>query len=205
MKIVIFGSTGATGLQLVDQALAAGHTITAFARKASALSGRPAALRIVEGDVLDPRQVEAAVAGQDAVLSALGAAGKIRICAPGIANILAAMKGANVSRLIVLSSFGAAESRGNGLYSKAVRWSLGPRMEDKDEMERLIRASDVEWTMIRAPALTNGKASGKYRLGANIPVHLWSNISRANVAHAMLKELAAPKFVRKAPTIVTAK
>jgi putative NADH-flavin reductase len=205
MRVVIFGSTGATGLQILDQALAAGYEVTAFARHPAAIARSDTRLRLFAGDVSNPLQVEEAVTGQDVVLSALGAKGKIRICAPGMANILAAMKKTQVRRLVAMSSVGASESYDGSLYARVLWFAMKERMRDKNEMEMLIRSSEVDWTIVRAPALTNGKVTGHYRLGTNIPVHLWSNISRADVAHFMLKEAAAPGFLRQAPTIVSSK
>ena len=72
MKLLIFGATGGTGRQLVEQALAQGHLVTAFVRNPSKLGIAHQNLRVVQGDVLRYDTVEPAVCGQDAVLSALG-------------------------------------------------------------------------------------------------------------------------------------
>lgn len=72
MKLLIFGATGGTGRQLVEQALAQGQQVTAFARDPAKVSAKHENLRVAQGDMLRPESVEAAVAGQDAVLSALG-------------------------------------------------------------------------------------------------------------------------------------
>lgn len=72
MKLLIFGATGGTGRQLVEQALAQGHTVTAFARDPAKITTKHANLRVAQGDMLQPASIEAAVAGHGAVLSALG-------------------------------------------------------------------------------------------------------------------------------------
>jgi putative NADH-flavin reductase len=125
MKLVIFGATGGTGRQLVEQALAEGHQVTAFARRPAALQVRHDRLRIAAGDVSDAARVESAIEGQDAVLSALGATKKQAICADGMANILAAMRRAGVRRVIVLSAFGASDSHDRSLYTRLLGYSFG--------------------------------------------------------------------------------
>ncbi len=72
MKLLIFGATGGTGRQLVDQALAQGHEVTAFARNPENVTAKHDHLKVVQGNVMDATSVETAVAGHDAVLSALG-------------------------------------------------------------------------------------------------------------------------------------
>jgi putative NADH-flavin reductase len=72
MKLLVFGATGGTGGQLVQQALQQGHLVTAFARDPGKIHLAHDNLRVVSGDILLPDSVETAVAGQDAVLSALG-------------------------------------------------------------------------------------------------------------------------------------
>jgi putative NADH-flavin reductase len=202
MKVAIFGSTGGTGRELVKQALAAGHEVTAFARSSDSGLCQGPLLRIVTGGITDPVKVELAIKGQQAVLSALGAKGKIRICAPGTSNILAAMHRLGVRRLLAVSAFGAAESHDRSLYSRLLWLAIHDRMEDKDEMERLIQASDLEWTLVRPPALTNGKKRGRYRVGTTLRMSVFSKISRADVAHFMLNELAVPRFIQQCPAIV---
>ena len=168
MKLVIFGATGGTGRHLVEQALAEGHQVTAFARRPAALQVRHDRLRIAAGDVSDAAQVESAIEGQDAVLSALGATKKQAICADGMANILAAMRRAGVRRVIVLSAFGASDSHDRSLYTRLLWLFIRERMADKDRMEQLIKRSDLEWTLVRPPRLTDGPRTQRYRSGPDL-------------------------------------
>jgi putative NADH-flavin reductase len=102
MKIVVFGASGGTGIEIVKQALEAGHDVTAFVRNPDKMTARSPKLRLVQGDVMDPYIVEKAVAGQEAVISALGptrppVADMMKTAAQ---NIVAAMHKAGIRRLV---------------------------------------------------------------------------------------------------------
>ena len=113
MKLLIIGSTGSIGRQLVVQALEQGHTATAFARNPAGLQIKHANLRAVQGDALDSATVEKAVEGQDAVLCSLGAGARGTIRSVGTRNIVQAMEKAGVSRFICQSTLGIGDSRAN--------------------------------------------------------------------------------------------
>src|SRR5262249_39202139 len=108
MRIAVFGATGATGRQVVDQALEAGHEVTALVRSPASLGVRHPRLEVVTGDVKQPQAVEAVVRGQDAVISALGTnqRGPVSVCGDGVRAILAAMARHAVRRLVVVSAHG---------------------------------------------------------------------------------------------------
>lgn len=203
MKLIVFGPTGKSGQQLVEQALAAGHLVTAFARNPSAITTRHPNLNVTQGDALDAARVSEAVAGQDAVLSAIGTNRRstLTVCADSMRNIIAAMKEKDVRRLVVLSAYAASETKDTALYSKVLRALIGKRVEDKDRMEDVVRASGLDWVLVRPPLLTNGARRGAYRAGFDIPIKLFSSISRADVAEFMLRQLTDDTYLRQAPTI----
>ena len=97
MKLLVFGASGGTGRRIVEQALAHGHIVTAFAREPARVRVTHENLRVVRGDISRPDSVEAAVSGQDAVLSALG------VRPPVAAVILIAVACQFVHRLVALS------------------------------------------------------------------------------------------------------
>src|SRR3712207_3988332 len=167
MRIAVFGATGATGRHVVGQALEAGHEVTVLVRNPAALGVRHHLLEVVVGDVAQARAVEEVVRGQDAVISALGTKrrrGPVSVTSDGARAILKAMEKHGVRRLVVVSAHGAAESRRDrSLYVLAVWATQGHKMRDKDRMEELIRASGVDWTIVRPPALTEGPRTGAYR------------------------------------------
>jgi putative NADH-flavin reductase len=203
MKLVIFGAAGGSGRELVKQALEQGHEVTAFARNPAAVKTEHPKLRTLQGDALDAARVSEAVAGQDAVLFAIGINRRstMTVCADATRNIISAMKEHDVRRFVVLSAYGASETKDAALYSKVLRSMIGKRVEDKDRQEELIRASGLDWVLVRPPLLTNGGRRGQYRAGFDIPIKLFSSVSRADVADFMLKQLTDDTYLRQAPTI----
>jgi putative NADH-flavin reductase len=160
----------------------------------------------VVGDVRRAGRVDDVVRGQDAVISALGTnrrRGPVSVTSDGARVILKAMEKHGVRRLVVMSAHGAAESRDRSLYVLAVWATQGHKMRDKERMEELIRASSVDWTIVRPPALTKGPRTGAYRTGTDLPVRITSNISRADMAEFMLGEAAEGAYIREAPIIVS--
>lgn len=194
MKVAVFGATGGTGRQVVAQAITAGQDVTVLVRDPGRLTTDDARLRVVVGDVAQRDAVDRVVRGQDAVISALGTdrRGPTTVCTDGVRATLAAMDREGVRRLVAVSAHGVAESHDRSLYSRAVWVSQVHKMRDKESMERLIRASTVEWTIVRPPALTDGPLTGSYRTGADLTIRLTSRISRADLADFLLREAAAP-------------
>lgn len=203
MKLAVFGASGASGRQIVEQALAAGHEVTAFVRNPAAITIKHPKLKVIKGDALDAASVSQAIAGQDAVLSAIGINRRsiITTCADSTRNIISGMKEHGVRRFICLSAYGASETKDTALYSKVLRAMIGKRVEDKDRQEDLLRASHLDWVSVRPPLLTNGARKGRYRVGFDIPIKLFSSVSRADVAEFMLKQLTDDTYLRQAPTI----
>lgn len=202
MKIVVFGATGGTGLQVVSQAVAAGHTVTAVVRRDGAVDASDG-LRVVVADFDEARAMDDAIRGQDAVISALGTQekGPVSVCTHGVTAIVAAMHRMAVTRLVAVSAFGARETRGRSLYSVAVWASLKEKMLDKEAMEAIVEVSGLDWTIVRPPALTRGAPTGRYRTGVDVPIRIWSRISRADLAAFLLTEVATPAFVGQLPRI----
>lgn len=203
MKVLVFGPTGGTGSAIVNQALAAGHDVTAFARDPSRIDIFRDKLNILWGDVLDDEAVADAVPGHDAVLSALGVTGgsPANVCSEGTRNILAAMEASGVRRFVCASAYGAGETRSRGPYARFLRVWIPRRMNDKDQMEEIVRASSVEWVIVRPPILTNGPRTGKYRVDDDLRLGWVPRLSRADVADFMLRVAEGRGRLRNAPTI----
>jgi putative NADH-flavin reductase len=141
MRIAVFGATGGTGRHVMAQALDGGHEVHALvrSRESGERLGHHERLRVVVGRLDAPADVDAVVAGSDAVISALGGAqrGPTSVCADGIAAVLASMRRHGVRRLLAVSAHGAAGSRDGSPYSRAVWATRSHRMRDKDRMEEL--------------------------------------------------------------------
>jgi len=208
MKIVIFGATGATGRHLVEGALAAGHAVTAFARSPEALGEPRERLRVATGDVNDAGSVQAAIAGQDAVICALGQ----RKGAPaadvttGTQNIVGAMEKAGVRRLVFLSGYGAGDSLNEAhfVFRRIIRpLFLREMYAEKDRQEEIVRGSALDWIIVRPVRLSDGPARGACRVieGA-VSAGPSAEITRADVAAFMLGQLADDRYLRKTPGIM---
>jgi putative NADH-flavin reductase len=206
MRLLIFGATGGTGRELVRQALDHGHSVTAFARDPTPLSGHDG-LRTIAGDVLDATAVERAVDGHDAVVCAVGkpAARPGRVRSAGIRNIVRAMHRSGPARLVCLSTIGIGETR--ELLPPRYRYVIVPLLlratfAEHARQEAALRTSDLEWTVVRAGVLTDGERTGTYRHGfppseRSVEVE----VSRADVADFILRELAQREYLRQTPSL----
>lgn len=207
-RVLIIGASGGTGRQLVAQALERGHLVTALVRDPSKLRIEHPQLRIARGDVLDYVSVEAAMRGQEAVISALGHKKYFyptRILSEGTRNLLRAMEAHGVPRLVCETSLGIGNSAGRmGLYYTlfVIPVILPFYFWDKTRQERLIAASKAEWVIVRPGVLTNGKKRGSYRRGRHVGSFLWTvRISRADVADFMLSQLTDDTYLGTAPGV----
>ena len=205
MKVLIIGASGATGQILMHEALAQGHEVTALARDPSALASEDHRLRVLQGDALDASSVEAAVAGQDAVLSALGtrSARPTTLFSESTHNIISAMNKHGVLRLVCITGIGAGDSKGHVgfLYDRVMLPFVVKNIyEDKTRQEEAIKQSDLEWVIVRPARLTDESAKGEYNvfLGGSYTA---KTISRADVAAFMLAQLTDDTYVHKMPVI----
>jgi len=212
MKLTIVAATGGIGRQLLEQAVAAGHDVTAVARNPQNLP--PVQARAVAADLtsVTPAELQPAVDGADAVLSALGPRTKVDagVAARGTKAITEAMRAAGVRRIIVVSAapIGTVPSParphpprhdpGDGfvvryLADPIVTRILREHYADLARMEDLLRGSDLDWTAVRPPRLTGKPVTGRYRTayGRNIRGGLF--VSRADVAHYMLRAVDQPE------------
>jgi putative NADH-flavin reductase len=206
MRLLIFGATGGTGRELVRQALDQGHSVTAFARDPAALDGRDG-VQALAGDVLDAAAVERAVIGHDAVVCALGkpATRPGRVRSEGTRNIVRAMERSGPARLICQSTIGIGDTR--PLLPPLYRYLLVPLLlrptfAEHERQEALVRSSNLDWTIVRAGALTDGERTGRYRHGfPPSDRSLGFEVSRADVADFTLGLVTDTGSVRQTPSL----
>jgi putative NADH-flavin reductase len=204
MKITIFAATGGIGRCLLDQAIAAGHEVTAVVRDPSKL---PSAVHTVRGDLsnVDLAALETAVGGADAVLSGLGPRNprQAGITSAGTKAIVDAMKATGTRRILVVSaapvSTVPSPDRPNpprhdpaegfimrNLLTPMVKQVLKAHYLDLAKMEDVLRASGLDWTSVRPPRLTDKPVTGVYRVASEQNIRRGALIPRADVAHYML-------------------
>jgi putative NADH-flavin reductase len=209
MKIIVFGATGGTGKLIVTQALAKGHTVSAFARNPDGLPQDPH-LRVIQGDIFDFGAVVDAIRGHRAVLSALGprTRKKTDVLANAMPHILEGMRQEYVNRIIVLGAAGVDPDYGK--YQNALttlgwwvvrKTALKHPFLDQAEQERLLTASDLDYTIVRAPRLMDGPFTGSYRVLPDALPPGALSVNRADVADFMLQQLTDPRFHRQGPYI----
>jgi putative NADH-flavin reductase len=207
MKLLIFGSTGGTGRELLKQSLDQGHDVVAIARNVERLDDvNHASLQLVRGDVLDPTSVESAVAGHDAVMCAIGAgAERTTLREDGTRNIVKAMENAGVRRLVCLSSLGVGDSHANlPFFTKYIIVGIFLRhaFADHERQEAIVRRSSLDWTIVRPPHLTDGPRTGAYRHGfSTTDRQIKGKISRADVAEFMVKQLTDATYLHQTPGV----
>jgi putative NADH-flavin reductase len=211
MRLFILGATGGTGRALIDQALERGHRVTAFVRSPEKLGSPREGMSVVQGDPRRVDALQAAMPGHDAVLSALGPPwpGPTTIAGDCALTTVTAMREAGVRRLLVVGVAVLFEDQ--GILTAILRGTLLRNVaKDSAEMERVVTASDLDWTIARPPRLTNGPLTRHYgaeddhmpRDGRSAAT---ATLSRADVAHFLLEELEHPAHVRRIVGLASAK
>ena len=203
MKILVLGASGGTGRHVVEQALGHGHDVVALVRDPSRFRLWNEHLKVVTGDVTDPVAVQTAVQGCDAVISALGSRGErpVSVYSDGVANTIRAMTARGIRRLVVVSSSGVGANASQlSFAARAMRSlpGLRPVYEDMERMEGDVMLSDLDWTIVRPAALTDGPLTGVYRVVEGNMVPKGSKISRADVAALLLKCAQGGLYVHRA-------
>ena len=206
MKISLFGATGRTGSQIIDQGLALGHEITAFARTPSKITTQHERLRVIPGTLGDTAAVEEAVAGQEVVISALGSSGlsltkRTTLYTQSGDALLPALQRQGIQRFLVITAGLAQRGKLEGAQFfvnhlfKPLFWRT--LYVDMAELEEQVRQSNLNWTIVRPARLTNGPLTRMYRL-AKAPATLERNrtVSRADLAHFILRESVENQFMK---------
>ena len=216
MKLTIFAATGGVGRQLLEQAVDAGHDVTAVVRTPAKLS-RPVRAVTADMTAADPAAVEAAVAGADAVLSGLGPRSNADagVAAQGTRAIVAAMQATGVRRIVAVSAAPVStvatprrpnppkHDPGDGFFMRHLLSPVGSAMlgrvfADLAEMEDVLADSGLDWTVVRPPRLTGKPATGRYRTAYGQNLRGGVSVPRADVAHYMLNALDQPDTIKQA-------
>jgi putative NADH-flavin reductase len=217
MKLTVFAATGGIGRHLLDQALAAGHDVTAVVRDPGSLPGRVRVATVPDLAAADPVALEPALAGADAVLSGLGPRTRsdAGVASRGTRAIVQAMRATGVRRVVVVSAAPVATVASPGrphpprhdpgegfvtrhLATPLLRAALRDVYADLALMEDVLRDSGLDWTVVRPPRLTDGPMTGAYRTAEGRYLRRGLLVSRADVAHLMLAVLDRPGTVGQA-------
>jgi putative NADH-flavin reductase len=210
VRLIVFGASGGCGSQLVKQAAARGHQVTAVVRSTTRYEA-PDGVAVVRGDVLDASVVASVVPGHDAVASCVG----IRYAHPwarrespddfisrATTNIVSGMRACGLSRLSVISAAGVGDSRParNPIIRFLIATSnVGVGYADLGRAEEVLRGSGLDWQAVRPVRLSGGAGTGHPRITDRFPAS--AAIPRADVAAFMLAELERPQFTQRTPMI----
>jgi putative NADH-flavin reductase len=207
MNIFIAGANGGIGHQAVEQALQAGHRVTALVRNPAKLQLIHPNLNIIKGDIMQPESFADEMKGQQIVLSALGVSSGLfsdkptALYSQGNANLLKAMEQHGVKRIICISASALEISPVIPWYVRLVaRYVIQKLLKhmyaDLRRMESIVKDSSADWTIIRPPQLTDKPLTGNYRTAVNRFLKNCLQISRADVAHYMVNNLVNQEIHR---------
>jgi putative NADH-flavin reductase len=213
MKILFLGANGAVGQLALDDLLKANHEVTALVRNASTMPRRDPRLTVVEGEPTNAADLEKVLAGQDAVLSTLGARTnkKTTLRADVARNLTAGMKKHRVRKLVWLDAAGVGSSpefvrRSSFFFGRIViPLFLDNMYEDAAVADALIEQSGRDWVIVRPMSFTNGAKTGKVSIvtDMSLTVKLRLRIARADVAAFLVEQVVKNDYIWQMPVIYT--
>lgn len=208
MKVLVLGAGGRTGRAVVEQAVGAGHQVTAFVHHAGDYGG-PAGVTVAEGDATDADSVAAAVAGHDAVIDTVGGTtpykSRITLERDVAKAVVAAMQRYAVRRLLVTSSLGVGDSVSHATVVLRIllKTFLRGATADKAVMERAVEASALDWTIARPAILNDDAGTGDVRVFNSATDGKAHKITRADLAAWLVAQLESTEHVHRAVTVAT--
>ncbi|MEU5260790.1 NAD(P)H-binding protein [Amycolatopsis sp. NPDC021455] len=205
-SLVVFGANGATGHVIVEEALHAGHTVTAAVRDPATFRPvRDAAPDVVRADIRDLDSVRAAVTGHDAVISAIGPPGRTAdgLYSSGARTLVAAMAAGGAGRLVALSSSGARQDDPNHplWYRVVARTLMGDLYGDMRLMEDIVRDSPLDWTFVRPARIVDEPPTGAYRVEDGVNPKGGTSVTRGDLARFVVHAVDDKRWSRRFPTI----
>jgi putative NADH-flavin reductase len=201
MKITVIGANGRSGRKIVEEALSKSWTVTAFLRNRSKLPIEHPNLSFVEGDVYDTEKISQAIAGAEAVVSALGQSdisGEVNLMSDGMKNILPAMQHHGVTRVIAIGGMGVLQAN-ESIYIKdlpdfpAIYKNVS---EGHFKVYELLKQADVDWTFLCCPYIPDGEKTGVYEVRKDYMPPGKQQIFTGDIAHFVINELEQNNFLR---------
>lgn len=207
MKLAIFGATGRTGQYLLRQALEAGHQVTILARNPAKAAVKNDRLRVVKGSITDAACVDQVIAGADAVLSVLGPTSNQPTfeISRGTQSVIQSMKKNGVRRLVISAGAGVGDPGDspklfNRLINVLLKATAKNVYEDMLRTVSMVRESELDWTVVRVPMLTDSPRTGQVKVGM-VGKGMGPRITREDLAETMLQMVQSDQQLCKAPAI----
>ena len=208
MKVLVLGATGGTGRLIVHDALEKGHSVVAIVRSKARAAGLPGA-DIIEGDVRDEDALMRALDGCDAVISSLGTGvspfSEVSLLTEATHALITAMNRRGVRRLVCISALGVGDSRGHGgfVFDRLfMPLLLRHAYKDKGRQEAAIRASSLDWVIVRPAMLINDSARGSVMAIVDLAGVNGGKIARADVAQFVVEQLATDTWLKRTPVLL---
>ena len=205
MKVLVLGATGGTGRLIVRDALAKGHVVKALVRSKAGVDLPGADL--IEGDARDAGVLQRALEGSDAVISALGTGmgfSEVTLLTVATRALVTAMRHTGVRRLVCISALGVGDSKGHGgfVFDRLFQpLLLSQAYKDKERQEATIRASSLDWVVVRPTQLTDHPARGSVRALTELTGFHGGKVSRADVAKFVVEQLTTDTWLRQTPVV----
>ena len=211
-KVLVIGASRGIGLQTVKALLAKGYEARAFARSASTIPVEDPRLEKFDGDALNRGDIDRALEGVDAVIQSLGVAfgpGPVlkgtTLFSKSARVLVDAMRAKGVKRLIAVTGLGAGDSRGRGgLLFDALFFPLVLKRvyDDKDVEEQIVRASGLDWTIVRPGILTSATATGRYQVLPDPKSWQGGTISRSDVGEFLARQVEERTYIGQTPVLI---
>jgi uncharacterized protein YbjT (DUF2867 family) len=208
VKVLVLGATGGTGREIVREANAAGHSVVALVRSRAKAEGLTGAALVEEGDARDAQALARALVGCDAAISSLGTPlspfREVTLLSTATRALVQAMEQARIRRLVCITGLGAGDSRGHGGFAFDNMFFpllLRKVYQDKDRQEAIVRASDLDWVLVRPVVLNDKPAKGAVRALTDLANLHGGTIARADVAKFVIRQLTDDSWLRRAPLI----
>lgn len=204
MKVLIIGATGLTGQILIKQALAVGHSVTAFAHDPAKITTQHPNVKVVQGDVLQPATLNEAMPGQEAVISVLGPppprTAASTVASEGTKNIIAAMEKHGVRRFVCVTIFGIGSSQ---TFFRRLILNLFFKQiaQDRERQEAIVRQSSLDWVIVRPTRLVDKPQPGKRKVVPEGKAGSIRSTDRTDLADFMLEQLSDDQYLHQAPAV----
>lgn len=214
MRLVVLGGTGRTGLKIVAEAVDRGHEVVMVGRSARA-EHAPTGAEAVSGDAMDLSDIERVLDRADAVITALSiprasASPFARVTGPSdlhsrtTAILLSAMERATCRRLVKISAQGVGDSApraGWGFRALVAVSNLGPAFADHARADEQVRASSLDWTIVRPPVLSDEPGTGRVEAGETVSTGTFTRLSRVDLARFVVDIVPDPAWFRRCVSV----
>lgn len=195
MRIGLLGATGGSGSTFLSLALHAGHHVSVVARRPEAVLVPPGAgCQVTAGDATDVTALRKGLSGCEVVVDLVGVSGLLAarrgttVYSGSTRALVSAAADAGFTRVVLVTSGGVVDQPGDGWFYTHVlkRHFLEPTYRDMRAAEALLRASSLDWTIVRPGYLTGDAQRTDYRVALDRPVEKDGSLSRWSLAHALL-------------------